>query len=238
MNVAAFKRIIFTAASAGLLAGLLLTAVQHVQIVPLILDAEGYEQAVEAANRTSSTHPPHASAEHNHEHGHGAWQPERGWERNLLTASANIVIALGFALLLGAAAALRNHTLNWRSGLLWGLGGYLAFFVAPSLGLPPELPGSAAADLAHRQLWWVATSAFTAAGLAFVVFSAQRALKILGVILVIAPHLAGAPQPDVHGGTAPAELVQSFIVATIIINAMFWLALGGLFGFFHQRLAD
>lgn len=226
MRKIAFKTIMIPAAFSGLLAGVLLTLLQHIQVVPLILEAEVYEQAAEAAH-------PAPSAEHDH----GAWQPEDGWQRNLLTTAANIVVALGYALLLGAALTLRAATLTWRSGLLWGLAGYVVFFVAPSLGLPPEVPGTQAAELAQRQLWWLAIVGCTAAGLALMIFSARRTAKLLGVVLLIAPHFIGAPQPAVPGGIAPAELAQEFINATFITNAAFWLALGGLFGFFQRRWA-
>lgn len=227
MNLAAFKKIVAVAALAGLFAGLLLTLIQQIQVVPLILEAERYEQgAVESAS-----HENHASA------GHGAWQPQSGWERNLATAGANIVVAVGFALLLGAAVALRGAKLDWRSGFLWGLGGYAVFFVAPSLGLPPEVPGTAAAGLAPRQMWWVATSIFTAAGLWFLVFSKRGTARVLGVGLLLLPHLVGAPQPEFHGGAAPAELARAFLVATVIANAVFWLGLGGLVGFFEKRMS-
>lgn len=230
-TIATFKKMLAVAALTGILAGLLLTVVQKIQVVPLILKAEVYEQAVENANPANRINAPAG-------HAHDAWQPESGWERNLFTAAANIVIALGFALLLGAAVGLRGAKLDWRSGLLWGLVGYAVFFVAPSLGLPPEVPGAQAANLADRQAWWMATSIFTATGLAFMFFSRQSTVKILGAVLLIAPHLIGAPQPEVHGSTAPAELAQAFVIATFIANAVFWLGLGGLFGFFHQRLVE
>lgn len=233
MTIAAFKKTVAVAVLAGVLASLLLTLTQQIQVVPLILEAETHERAAETANRANGINAP---AEH--EHGHNAWQPENGVERNLFTAAANVVVALGFALLLGAAVALRGAKLDWRSGLLWGLGGYAVFFVAPSLGLPPEVPGTQAAELAHRQAWWVAASIVTATGLAFIFFVRQRTVKILGAALLIAPHLIGAPQPEVHGNTAPAELAHAFVIATFIANAVFWLGLGSLFGFFHRRLAD
>lgn len=225
MNLAALKKMVAVAALAGVLAGLLLTLIQQIQVVPLVLEAERYEQAAETGN-----HESHAAAEHD------AWQPQNGWERNLATAGANMVVAVGFALLLGAAAELRGAKLDWRSGLLWGLGGYAVFFVAPSLGLPPEVPGTEAAGLAPRQIWWVATSIFTAAGLSFLVFSKRWSAKILGGVLLMAPHLIGAPQPEIHGAAAPAELAQAFIVATVIANTVFWLALGALLGFFQRRV--
>ena len=40
-----FRRIVFSAVAAGLLAGILLTAVQRLQVVPVILEAETYEVA-------------------------------------------------------------------------------------------------------------------------------------------------------------------------------------------------
>lgn len=235
MTMASFKKTASVAALAGLLAGLLLTTMQQVQVVPLIHQAEVYEQAAERTHYAGDGVAPHA-----HEHGHesGSLKPENGWTRNLLTAAANIVIAVGFALFLGAAVALRGAKPDWRSGLLWGLAGYAVFFVAPSLGLPPEVPGAQVAELTYRQVWWVATSIFTATGLAFIFFFRQRAIKIIGVLLPIIPHLVGAPQPDAHGGTAPAELAQAFVVASFITNAVFWVGLGGLFGFFHRKLAD
>lgn len=231
MTMAAFKKTVSVAALTGLLAGLLLTAIQQIQVIPLIHKAEAYEQAAENANHAGGGR---VSIEHEH----GTWQPENGWERNLFTAAANIVVAVGFALLLGAAVALRGANSDWHSGLLWGLAGYAVFFVAPSLGLPPEVPGAQAAELTLRQAWWAATSACTAAGLAFIVFSRQRVIQVIGVVLLIAPHLISAPQPEVHGGAAPPELAQAFVIATFTANAVFWLGLGGLFGFFHLRLAD
>lgn len=237
-----FIKILTVAAFSGLIAGTLLTLVQQYQVVPLILQAEVYEQAAQAAttaellesNGGESAHSPnHVQADNNE-----SWQPEEGLQRNLFSASANVVIALGFALLLGAVMTLRAVKLNWRSGLLWGLGGYAVFFVSPSLGLPPEVPGTQAAELANRHLWWVITVVFTATGLACLVFNNRLVIKIIGAVLLIVPHAIGAPQPELHVGTAPAELVQAFILATVIANAVFWLSLGGLYGFFHQKLAS
>lgn len=227
MNATTFKQLLTTAALTGLLAGLLLTAVQQLQVTPLILDAEHYEQAAD-------NHAAHPGSEHTHED----WQPQDGMERALYTGGANIVIAVGFALLLGGVTQLRGAPLNWRSGLLWGTAGYAVFFIAPTLGLPPEVPGAQAAELVSRQFWWVIVVICTAAGLALAVSGRARGIKFLALPLLVAPHLIGAPQPAVHGGTAPAELAQAFIVATLIAQAVFWLALGGLYGFFHRRLAE
>lgn len=229
MSRGAFKNRITVAALLGLLVGLLLTLAQQLQVMPLLLEAEQYEQATR--HQLSADHD-HAAADHGHEH--GGWQPAEGWERTLFTAGANIVVAFGFTLLLGALVTLRNAKLTWRSGLLWGLGGYAVFFVAPSLGLPPELPGTESAALMARQLWWGGTVVATASALWLIVFSRRAAFKILGVVVLIAPHLIGAPQPGIHVSTAPAELAHAFVVATAISNALFWLNLGALYGFFQK----
>jgi predicted cobalt transporter CbtA len=54
-------------------------------------------------------------------------------------------------------------------------------------------------------------------------------------VLLILPHVVGAPQPDVHGGLAPPELSQQFIQATILVNAVFWLALGVFSALTYRR---
>src|SRR5262249_58077728 len=108
-----------------------------------------------------SAYPGPAEPEHNE----ADWEPKEGFERNAFTAGANILTAIGFALLLGGIFAVRGRAITWHEGLLWGLSGFLVFTVAPGLGLPPELPGVPAAPLSVRQVWWVATAAATAAGL-------------------------------------------------------------------------
>lgn len=235
-----FNRIVASAAAAGILAGLLLTGVQQVQVAPIILQAEVFESAAPKALETAAPHS-HADAtphEHSHDaapHEHGGWQPDDGAERTFYTAVANISAGVGFALLLAAAISLYGRTSNWRAGLLWGAAGYTVFFVAPSVGLPPELPGTVAAPLLARQMWWTATVAASAGGLALLVFARNWPLKIAGAVLLFVPHLVGSPQPAVHSSTAPPELARSFLYATLLANAAFWLAIGALSGYFYKK---
>lgn len=221
-NLTTFRKLVIAALWTGLLAGLLLTAVQQIQVIPTLLQAEVYEEAAVGAN-----------ADNIHEH--HEWQPENGWERTLFTAVANISLGVGFALLMGSVMCLRGRPGSWRMGLLWGLAGYLTFFVAPSLGLPPEVPGTEAAKLADRQSWWLITVFDTGFGLSLLAFAKTKTNKFFGVVLLAAPHLISAPQPEVHGSAAPAELARSFIVATVFANAVFWLAIGGLMGQFYKK---
>lgn len=214
------KRIAQTAGFSALLAALLLTLLQSLWVTPLILEAETYESAEPVA-----THSHAAGAAHEHQHDEDAWTPQDGAQRTLFTGLSNLVVALGFALMLAGLYSLRAPGRTWQ-GLLWGLAGFATFSLAPSIGLPPELPGSAAAELALRQYWWAGTAAATAAGLALLAFGGQWWLRILGVLLLPLPHLVGAPQPEVHESLTPAALNEHFIYASLLVNALFWSALG------------
>ncbi len=233
-----FQRIVATGAAAGIVAGLLLTGVQHLQVTQIIRTAETYEAAAAA-------HAPAQAGEHAHDqahegaheqaHEHGGWQPEPGLERTFYTIVADISMAVGYALLLAAILTVRDKPVNWRQGLLWGAAGYLVVFVAPSLGLPPELPGTTAAPVMLRQAWWLGTALATAIGLALLVWARHPALKLAACVLLCVPHVSGAPQPPLHGSVAPEALARSFIVASAVANAVFWLALGALTAAFHKR---
>jgi cobalt transporter subunit CbtA len=241
-NFLLFKRMMSAVLLAGLMSGLVLTAVQKVQVSRIILQAEVYEDAAAASAPAAHSHaegmPGHvheAAAAGSREH--DDWQPENGLQRTLFTALANVTMGVGFALLLMAAIVLRGGGGGWRAGLLWGLAGYAVFFAAPALGLHPEIPGTEAAPLADRQLWWVMTAASSAGGLALLAFNRRMLFKLSGAVLLALPHLIGAPQPAVHGSVAPAELAQAFIYASALANAVFWLTLGGLLAYFHKKFA-
>ena len=226
------KRIAQTAGFTGLLAALLLTLLQSFWVAPLILQAETFENApaVEVAHE-------HAAGAAAHTHDAEAWEPENGWQRVLSTTGGNLVVAVGFALMLAGLYTLRAPT-RTAQGLLWGLAGYATFVLAPTLGLPPELPGTAAADLAQRQIWWIGTAASTAAGIALLVFGRNGLLKILGVAILAVPHIIGAPQPEVHSMLAPEALEAQFKIASHLTNVAFWLALGWISAWLFRRNRD
>lgn len=156
-------------------------------------------------------------------------------QSTIYRAIANIGLGVGFALLLGAVMCQKGRPANWRVGLLWGLAGYLTFFVAPSLGLPPELPGAETAKLADQQNRWLMIVFDTGFGLSLLAFAQTRTNKFFGAVLLIAPYLMGAPKPEIVGTTTPSELTESLIGAAAIANAIFWLAIGGLMGRFYKK---
>jgi cobalt transporter subunit CbtA len=224
------KRIAQTAGFTGLLAALLLTLLQSFWVAPLILQAETFEKAPAA---TEVVHE-HAAGVAAHTHDAEAWEPEDGWQRVLSTTGGNLVVAVGFALMLAGLYTLRAPT-RTAQGLLWGLAGYATFVLAPTLGLPPELPGTAAADLALRQTWWIGTAASTAAGIALIVFGRNWLLKALGAAILVVPHVIGAPQPEVHSMLAPEALEAQFKIASQLTNVAFWLALGLISAWLFRR---
>ena len=256
------SRLVFVAVIAGVAAGLILTGLQRIAVVPLILEAETYETAAGAADGGAADHM-HDHAGHSHDvapatdasgiaedaalaeaEDVAATSAEGDGSRTILTLIANVVSAAAFALILAAGMALAraaSHRIEWKRGLLWGLAGFGAIQLAPALGLPPELPGAAAAELGARQGWWILTAALTAAGLAWLAFVPRAWLKPLGLVAILLPHLIGAPAPEHHGGLAPDSLATQFVYAALITNGVFWLILGALtahlFGWFEKRRA-
>ncbi len=120
-------------------------------------------------------------------------EPADGVERTAFTLAANILTAIGYALALTGLISMRGKALGWREGLMWGLAGFACVMIAPLLGLPPELPGTPSAPLADRQVWWIATAAATACGLALIAFHRKPWTAVAAIVLIAAPHVIGAP---------------------------------------------
>ena len=232
-----FRNAIFLAAIAGLFAGIVMTGLQSVFTVPLILQAETFEGAAVPADHHHGEEAQAAPAAHSHDHGDEAWAPADGAERTFYTGLVNIVTGIGFALLLVAASEIAGGIRSWRAGLVWGFAGFAVFTLAPGLGLPPELPAMPAADLVARQAWWIFTVCATAAGLALVAFRTAPWLALVGIALIVAPHVIGAPQPLSHETAVPANLHHSFVVAVTMTSLVFWLAMGAAVGTLRERFA-
>ncbi len=246
-----FKRLFVVAIAAGGVAAAVLTLVDAYTTVPLILHAEVYEQAETPARASPAGAratvlpaayvggpaapgilPAHLSER---SHGVAASSPFDHPVRMLLTLAANLVTGIGFAFLLVGCFALDRARVDPARGVAWGLAGFAVFTLAPALGLPPELPGTMSADLADRQIWWLFAAAATALGLWLVVFGGRRWTVPLGIGVAALPHILGAPQPDALGGPVPPELAGHFAAASIVTNAIFWVALGWFAGVFWKR---
>ena len=246
-----FRSIVFSAVVAGVAAGAVITVIQQLGTVPLILKAETYEKG----QRAKSAEPPsapvtvgHSHAESAVAHGHGAeaWEPEDGLQRNAFTAGANVLTAIGFALVLAALFAFRTgngaHGIRWHEGLVWGLAGFTVFTLAPGLGLPPELPGVPAAPLLSRQIWWALAALAAAGGLSLIFLRRTAPASIAGLILIILPYLVGAPELENVETSVPTSLSHQFAVTVTVTSLVFWSVLGSLtsiaFAYFDRSASE
>lgn len=221
----AFRRLVFVAVAAGVIVGVLVTVAHHFGTAAIIQKAEVFERAAERAPAMPGMA---------HDATAAAWQPADGLERTFYTGLADIVTAIAFALLLTAGYGLRGGDVDWRTGLFWGLAGFATFALAPSLGLPPEVPGTEAAPLLSRQIWWVATALATGGALGLLFLQRRAVGVVAAVVLLILPHLYGAPQPAEYRSAAPAALAHEFVTASIVTSLLFWLALGSMTGHFYR----
>lgn len=228
-----FRRIIYTALLVGLLSGLVLSAVQIVAVNPIIFAAESYEAESKDAEGVASGHD-HGS----HDHG-DAWSPENGIERTLYTIFANVAAGIGFAAILLALMSqfqLSGITqLSAYKGILWGMAGFIAVFMAPAIGLSPELPGAEAAAVEKRQLWWTLAVVLVTIGLLTLTFAPFK-YKAIGLISLVIPYIVAIPthqgpafsNPDPMVVEALTSLSQQFIINSAASNLLFWITLGVL----------
>lgn len=236
-------KFIKSALAAGFVAGILIAALQAVTTTPLILEAERYEGATASAGDILVAHFARSQADAfvhlargTETHGtEQAWAPEDGFERTLSTSLATIGTTFGFALILLAAMVLSNARITARTGLIWGAAAFAATGLAPALGLSPELPGSAAAVLEDRQIWWIGTALATAAGLFLALRVSSPLAIIAGLALIAIPHVIGAPHADGYISDVPSELSGHFAAASLVVHAVTWAATGCIAGFVWER---
>lgn len=223
-----FTRILTSALFAGAAAGLIAAFLQLVFVQPVLLHAELYETGelvhfgVDAAN-TPSAHPEL-----------GGFEPLR----NGLSILFTMLTYTGFALVMVAVmfmAERQGHEVTGRSGLIWGLAGFIAFHFAPGLTLAPEVPGVAAADVGVRQIWWSATVATAAIALWLIAFGRNWVAWGAAIVLLLAPHVIGAPEPATFSGPVPTEIGALFAARAFGVGLAGWALLGCFAGFFWQR---
>ena len=224
-----FARILISGLFAGFAAGLVAALLQLVLVQPVLLHAELYESgqlthfgAAEASSAAAAA---------------GGIDPLRD---GLSVLFATLTYT-GYALILVAGMALaaeRGIGITARQGLLWGIAGFVSVQVAPGLGLPPELPGSAAADIGLRQLWWFGTVGATVAGLALIAFGRGWTARGIAAALILAPHVIGAPHPETFAGPVPPELAGLFAARVLGVGLVAWVLLGLFAAHFWLRESE
>lgn len=237
-------RVLAAALAAGFAAGLVVAMLQHVTTTPLILAAEAYEGSAADPHAALSPHVSEfygarlflAHAGHDGATGTDEWAPAGGFERTFYTSTVTVATAVGFAFLLLAALLVAGETIDTQRALSWAAAGFVVTGLAPALGLPPELPGMLAADLLERQLWWISTAVATATALWLLLRWRSFGGLALGLALLAAPHVIGAPHPaEAETSRVPAELAARFASASLAVHAVLWALTGSLVGWFWQR---
>ncbi|MEZ5776875.1 MAG: CbtA family protein [Paracoccaceae bacterium] len=225
---------------AGFAAGLFAALLHFAFIQELILLGEKYETReivhFAGAGDGASEPSPHSheadTASHDHDSS-GGTETDSTLSRNLLTVLFTGLIYAGYGMILVAGFALAEHfgrSIQAREAILWGIGGFVAFQLAPAMGLAPELPGTIAADLSSRQVWWLGTVVATAGGLALLSYGRGIVAALAAGALLAAPHAIGAPQPEQFWGFAPPEVGAEFAARVLGVGLAAWTALGWLAG--------
>lgn len=221
-----FSRILTSALFAGAAAGLIAALLQLYFVQPVLLHAELYEGGELVHFGTESTVP--------------AVQDLGGIDlmRDGLSILFTMLTYTGYGLLLIAGMALaeeRGARIDGRTGILWGIAGFIAFHFAPGLTLAPEVPGVAAADVALRQVWWFATVVSAAVAMWLIAFGKGWVMWAVAVVLLLAPHVIGAPEPEVFTGPVPTEIGALFAARAFGVGMAAWVLLGSFAGVFWQR---
>lgn len=222
------QKLLTGAVFAGIAAGLIAAALQFYFVIPTLLEGELFESGARV----------HFSASGSPQSDRGAPSLGGEWGRHLMTVGFNIVTYVGFAFLMLASMALTEMkgftTITARSGIIWGLCGFIAIQLAPAIGLPPVLPGTIGAAVEARQAWWLGTLVSSGLGLWMIAF-VRGPVALIGVLLLAAPQFIGSPKLDAYWGVAPPELAAQFVTYSLGAAAVGWTCLGFFAAWFWTR---
>ena len=202
------KNLLTSAVFGGVAAGLIAALLQFVFVIPALLEGELFETGARI----------HFGANGSPESDRGSPGLGTEWARHAMTVGFNVVTYVGFGFLLLAAMAFAElrglTTITPKQGIIWGLAGFIAIQLAPAIGLPPELPGTPAAEIGPRQMWWLGTLVASGLGLWIIAFG-RGYIALGGVVLLLIPHIIGAPHLDAFWGVAPPELSAEFVTLSL-----------------------
>ena len=203
---------------AGLLAGLLIAALQQVTTTPLILLAETYETPAAAVPPPA----PGVAKEHDHAAHADGWKPADGLPRFFYTSITTVATAVGVSFLLLAGLIFAGDPIDERRALAWAIAGFVATGLAPAAGLAPELPGSGAGELIARQAWWIGTALATAVALWAFLRRESPIVRLGALVVLLAPHVIGAPHSHAFESKVPAEIAAQFAALSLVVQGLLW----------------
>jgi cobalt transporter subunit CbtA len=248
------NRMVTSALFAGFAAGLFAALLHFAFVQPKILLGEEYESgaAVHFAGAATADHDhdepavadvagtaePVAATDAGHDHDahdHADGDETSPLQRNALTVLFFALEYCGYALILVAGFAfadLWGKRVTALEGLLWGVAGFVAVKLAPAMGLAPELPGTLAAPLLDRQIWWGATVLCSGVALAMIGYGRTLLWVAVAAVLLALPHIIGAPELETFTGVAPPEVAASFAIRSLGLGFAAWALMGWLAGWF------
>lgn len=213
-----FARILTSALIAGASAGFLAALLQLAFVQPVLLQAELFESGTLVFTPGI------------------AW-PEAPFKLDLqrdgLSMLFTMLIYSGYGLILVALMSLaeeRHPPVTARAGLLWGVAGYVTVHLAPGISLAPEVPGVSAPDVSDRQIWWFATVIASGVALWLIAFGKSWITWGAAVVLLLSPHIVGAPQPGTLAGPVPPEIAALFAARALGVGLAAWVLLGLIAG--------
>lgn len=224
------KNLLSSALIAGVAAGLIAALLQFSFVIPHLMEGELYETGERIHFATDgSTQSDRA-------------QPSIGTDfmRHGMTLAFNMVTYTGYGLILLALmvfASGKGYAITPRTGLIWGVAGFIAVQLAPGIGQPPVLPGAIGSEVGPRQAWWAFTILCTAVALALIAFG-KGWIALLSVPLLLTPHIIGAPYLDTYFGVAPPELAARFAMLSLGTALAGWSLLGFLCAWFWTKAHD
>ena len=247
------QRMVTSAVFAGFAAGLFAALLHFAFVQKMILLGEQYETGAAVHHAGVATAEDHAkaatdgatfsaapAATEGDSPAHDATGGEAAspLQRNALTVLFLVLQYCSYALVLVAGFALaqrRGQRVTARDGLLWGIAGFVAVQLAPAMGLAPELPGTMAAPLFDRQVWWAATALCSGAAMAMIGYGRTVLWGAGAVLLLALPHIVGAPDLGHFTGVAPPEVAASFAARSLGLGLATWSLMGWLSGWFWDR---
>ena len=224
------KNLLTSAVLAGVAAGLIAALLQFTFVIPHLLEGELYETgerihfAIDGSTQSDRAQPAIGT----------------DFARHGMTVAFNMITYTGYGLILLALMIFahdKGHTLTPRTGLIWGVAGFIAVQLAPGIGQPPVLPGAIGSEVGPRQAWWALTIIITAIALALIAFG-KGWTALLSIPLLLAPHIVGAPYLDTYFGVAPPELAARFAMLSLGTALAGWTSLGFLAAWFWTRADD
>ena len=224
-----FKNIFVSAVVCGAIAGVLATVMQMLLVTPLLMEAELFETGQSMHFITDGS--PESPIKHV-----DIWEDPY---RHLMTLCFNLVTFTGFGFILVAAMAFfqkHDFILSKAEGIVAGVSGFIVFQLAPSVGLPPELPGTIGVTVGLKQTWWIITILSTTVGILLLFLDKHKVVSGIGIIFITIPHLIGHPKLETYFGVAPPELAAEFASRALAVSLIAWIILGVISSQFWKYL--